>query len=310
MILSTTLPTGLRFRGLLLILLLALGLLASVTLSQSREAEQHQKAVSEVLLPAMKQLRELSAAVDESRGLLALHLLLRKADERAHIEQRLQAARIGIDRRMVAHGRELIDDADRRHHAAVQASLLSYWRINDQLLAVSRQAVTDSAAADAARELMQGDSQLAFAQLRVDIETWWQHSERAAAASARLASAAARWAWTMALAGLALGSLPLPWLLSVLASGQLRAGSDQGQAAAGADQADGAAAQLPLDALSAAVAAARRGEPGLAGDQPLQQVRQAAGLIKPAAEGAQSLRALEQRDADGAAHQPAREEAR
>jgi len=267
MILSTTVPTGLRFRGLLLILLLALGLLASVSMSQSREAEQHQQVVSEVLLPAMKQLRKLSAAVDESRGLLALHLLLRKADDRAKVEQRLQATRVGIERRMSAHGRELVDDADRQHHAAVQASLLSYWRVNDRLLAASRQAATDSAAADAARELMEGEAQQAFARLRAEIDNWWQHTEQAAAASARLASAAARWAGTAALAGLALGSLPLLWLLWLLwllAPGRQRAAPEFGQAAAGLEQADRSALQQPLQALDAAVAAARRGEQGLA----------------------------------------------
>ena len=276
MILSTTIPTGLRFRGLLLLLLLALGLLASVSMSQSREAEQHQQAVSETLLPAMKQLRELSAAVDESRGLLALHLLLRKTDERAQVEQRLQVARAGIERRMAAHGRELIDDADRQLHAAVQASLLSYWSANDQLLAASRQAATDSPAADAARALMQGESQQAFARLRADIDNWWQHTEQAAAASARLASAAARWAWAAALAGLALGSLPLLWLLWLLASGRQRAVSGPGQAAAGPEQADRSALQQPLQALNAAVAAARHGEPGPAIGQPAQEAQGAA----------------------------------
>lgn len=77
--LSTTYPTGLRFRGLLLRLLLALGLLASVSMSQPRLAEQHQLVVSDSLLPAMKQLHQLSAAVGESRGLVAVHLRLRKA---------------------------------------------------------------------------------------------------------------------------------------------------------------------------------------------------------------------------------------
>ena len=56
--LSTTCATGLRFRGLLLRLLLALGLLASVSMSQPRLAEQHQLVVSDTLLPAMKQLHQ------------------------------------------------------------------------------------------------------------------------------------------------------------------------------------------------------------------------------------------------------------
>ena len=285
MILSTTLPTGLRFRGLLLILLLALGLLASVSMSQSREAEQHQRVVSETLLPAMKQLRELSAAVDESRGLLALHLLLRKADERAKVEQRLQVTRVGIERRMAAHGRELIDDTDRQHHAAVQASLLSYWRVNDQLLAASRQGATDSAAADAARELMAGEAQQAFARLRAEIDNWWLHTEQATAASARLASAAARWAGTAALAGVALGSLPLLWLWWLLASGRRRDAPRLGQAAADAD-ADAelggrTAAQASLQALNAAVAAARHGQPARASDQPAQRATLQRGAATP-----------------------------
>ena len=259
MMLPTTIPTGPRFRSLLLLLLLALGLLATVTLSQSRAAEQQQQRVSEVVLPAMKQLRELSTAVDESRGLLALHLLLRQADERAQVERRLLAARVAINDRMAAHARELVDELDRQHYAAVQASLLLYWQANDQLLAASRQALTGSAAADAARALMQGESQQAFARLRADIEHWWQHVEEAAAASSRQARASARWAGMAALVGLALAALPLLWLR--LAPGRRRAAAARVAGLEGGEQADGASWRPPLRSLDAAVAAARHGEP-------------------------------------------------
>ena len=260
MMLSITIPTGPRFRSLLMLLLLALGLLASVTLSQSRAAEQQQQMVSEVVLPAMKQLRELSTVVDESRGLLALHLLLRQADERAQVERRLLAARAAIEHRMAAHAQELVDDADRQHYAAVQASLRLYWQANDQLLAASRQALTGSAAADTARELMQGESQEAFARLRADIEQWWQHVEATAAATARQARAAARWAGITALGGLMLAALPLLWLS--LASGRRRAEAARVAGVEGNEQIDGASLQPPPRSLDAAVAAARHGEPG------------------------------------------------
>ena len=251
MLLSHPLRPDVRLRGLLLMLLLALCLLAGVSFSQNLAADQHQGVFEQQRVPAVRLVRELALAVDDTRGLVALHLLLRSADARAEVEQRLQAARARIDRRMAASARVLTDDADRAHYAAVQERLLAYWAAHDQLLAASRLLLTEATAADAARGLMQGASQQAFDALRAELEAWADHAEQAALVAAQQARAAAWQAWLLSFTGLTLALLALGGCCWPRRHSALL------------DRAAGQAAreQHPLQRLNAAVSAARQPQP-------------------------------------------------
>lgn len=293
MILSSPLNPAARLRGLLVLLLLTLGLLAGVSVSQSRQAESTSIAMDELVVPAIKHLHLLSTGVDELRGMAALHLLLRNERERTGLEVRLAAGRSRIDRLLVAHGTQLIDDADRQHHAAVQISLARFWIAQDRLLAASRRALADPAAAALARTLLTGESQLAFAQLRADLDAWWAHTEQRAAQATRQARAAAQTAVLLAWSSAALAGMAavMGWVSTfAVAPGAYRARRRPPAGAAGSAAAvDGPALQQHLQALNAAVAAARRAEPGRAAGLSAQEAQRLADQVDAAASGLRAL---------------------
>mgnify|MGYP001197027312 CR=1 FL=1 len=184
----STLKPGQRLRGLLALFILLVGLLAGVTMSHTQSASSASRHFSEVVMPSMKRVHDLVAAVDEVRGLSALHLLVHDDAERAALESRLSAERRMIDKRMAAYGKRLVDDIDRQHFEAVQKSLTTFWAAQDKLLAAARRAPGDPAAAAEARSLVSGEAQAAFRQLAADLEAWWAYVERLAEQAAASAS--------------------------------------------------------------------------------------------------------------------------
>jgi hypothetical protein len=288
MLLTLSSPPATRLRQLLVLLLLALGLLAGVSVSQSRDTEAQAIHTEAVLLPALQQVHDLASRVDEQRGMAALHITLHGDRERQALEARLQASRQQVERRMAALGQRPASDTDRQHHATVQAALASFWAAQDKLLAASRRAAQDPAAADLARSLLSGEAQQAFDVLRADIETWWADIERAAAHLASQARAAAQHAalvvWALAL--LAALALAVGWALLRL---PLQPPHPSQAPQADADLPDDHAAQLHLLALNEAVAAARRGEPGRAPGLSSMEAQRLAEQVDGAAQGLRRL---------------------
>ncbi len=176
----STLKPGQRLRGLLALIILLVGLVAGVAMSHTEAASGTNRNFSEVVIPSMKRVHDLVVAVDEVRGLSALHLLQHDDAERAALEARLGADRRMIDKRMAAYGKRLVDDTDRQHFEAVQKSLDTFWVAQDKLLAAARRAPLDPAAAAEARSLVSGEAQAAFRQLTADLEAWWAYVERLA----------------------------------------------------------------------------------------------------------------------------------
>jgi hypothetical protein len=271
---------GARLRRLLVLLLLALGLLAGVSVSQTQQLEAQVARTELVTLPEAKRLHELAARLDEQRGMAALHLTLHTEAERSALEGRLQAGRLLVERRMAAFAQRLTDDADRQHHQRVSAGLAVFWDVQERLLASSRRAESDPAAAAQARALLTGEGQQVFLRLRSDIQAWWSHTEQAAAAQAQEARVTAQLVARLVWAQAALVAMALAMAWAVLHAPR--------PAAAGAAL-DGRAAQAHLQALDAAVAGARRGEPGRASGLSAQEAQQLAEQVAAAARGLQRL---------------------
>ncbi len=296
MLLSLSAPPATRLRQLLVLLLLALGLLAGVSVSQSRDVEAQVVAQAAVVLPTLQQARLLAGQIDDQRGMAALHLTLRDDAERGALEDRLQASRQQVERRMQGQARRLQNDADRRHHAAVKASLAAFWTTQDRLLAASRQSTQDPAAAALARQLLTGEAQQAYERLRADLEAWWTATEQAAAQAAGDAVALAQRITLLVWAQGALVALALAvaWALLHLPARPLPPPPT--------DPLDSGAARQHLQVLNAAVATARRGEPGRAAGLSALEARHLAEQVDGAARG---LRRLIDRPAAGAATAPA-----
>jgi hypothetical protein len=278
-------PPATRLRQLLVLLLLALALLAGVSVSQSRDVESRIFHTEVVALPPVLQLHELANRVDEQRGMAALHLTLRSAAERTALEGRLQASRQQVERRMAAHARRLQSDAERQHHAAVQASLAAFWAAQDELIALSGRAAQDPVVGQQARALLAGPAKQAFDRLRADIEAWWAETERSAVQAMAEARAEAHLAtvvvWAQAM--LVALALAVAWVLLRLPLRPLQPPPPP------ADVLDTGAARQHLQALIDAVATARRGEPGRAAGLSASEARHLAEQVDSAARGLRRL---------------------
>jgi hypothetical protein len=276
----TLLPPDPRRRlGSLLTLALLLVLATGLSLSHTRQLAVHVVQVDQVLLPALPGVHALTAAVDEVRGMSALHLLLRDAGALAELEARLANRRQQIEQRLAVAGRRPADETERALQRQVQARLATFWAAQDRLLAASRHAADDPQAAGLARTLLAGESQQAFLQLRAELEAWWSYSEKAAVQAAARAASQAR-----SLAVLAVLEAAGALLLLAAALWRWVAAARRRRAAFAVSGLGGLASQARLLALDAAVVAARGG-PGQAPAAQAQQVRElAAQLGQTAAE--------------------------
>jgi len=260
-----------------------------VSVSQSRDTEAQAIHTEAVLLPALQQVHDLASRVDEQRGMAALHITLHinrhSGTERQALEGRLRASRQQVERHMVALGQRPAGDTDRQLQANVQAGLAGFWVAQDKLLAASRRAALDPAAADLARSLLSGEAQQAFDHLRADIEAWWAEIERAAAQVASQARADARHAALVAWALALLAALALAVGWAVLRQPLHRPLAPRSSAAVP----DHHAARQHLLALNQAVAAARRGEPGRAPGLSSIEAQRLAEQVDGAAQGLRRL---------------------
>jgi hypothetical protein len=171
----------------LLLLLLALGNILSAR--QNHQLDDQFAELVAVTLPAGRLVQELTSLVEEVRGMAALHLALGGGPEVAALEARLQARRQRLDLRLAGAEARIQDDGDRQHCQAVKASMAGFWIEQDKLLALSRRAAHDPAAAAAARALLAGAAQQTFQTLAADLDAWWAYHEQRAGQAAQHARA-------------------------------------------------------------------------------------------------------------------------
>lgn len=287
-------PPATRLRHLLVLLLLALGLLAGVSVSQTHALHAEAVQAEAVRLPALIAVNDLARQIDEQRGIAALHLTLVDNAGRHELEARLQAGRAAVERRLAFLARLMADEAGLAHHHAVSQGLADFWAVQGRLVEVSRRAAADADAARQARLLLAGEAQQVFLRVRADIAAWGTHLEKAAVQQAGQARQAAHLVvqavW--ALAALAAMALAVGWAL-------LRWPQPTGRGAPAFAAADGADTGLPqrlrsgidphLQALNAAVATARRGEPGRGAGLSAQEANQLADQVAAAAQALRKL---------------------
>ncbi len=318
----STLPhltVGRRLGGVLALLLLLMGVMAGVSALQLHQIGAQTVLVADEAASSTGALYRAQRAIDEVRGLSALHLLARNASEQAALERQIQFRRQVIVRELAAWDRRVSDDTDRRHREAVKALLAVLWQTLDRLVVVSRLSTNDAAAAEQARQLLAGEAQQAFQALGEALEAWWSFDETRGQDRAQRDHATARQlTWLLsALSGgaLLMGGLVVAWITRpgprlVAPQGRVPpAGASGGapvaatvpgtalapaQQEAGRRLAEGSealAAQADVLAVAAAVDAARAGDagPGLA--SLARSVRSLAQLAACVAAGAAAWRA-------------------
>lgn len=284
-------PPATRLRYLLVLLLLALGLLAGVSVSQTHALHAETQQTETVRLPALFAVNDMARLVDEQQGVAALHLALADAAGRKELEARLKAGRDAVERRVAYLARLMVDEAGQAHHRGVSQGLATFWDAQDRLITLSRRAAADAEAARQARAMLSGEAQKAFLRVRADIGAWGTHLERVAGQQAAAARQAAhrvvQAVW--ALAALAALALAVGWAV-------LRWPQAKMPAFAAADGPDGALPQRlrtgidpHLQALNAAVATARRGEPGRGAGLSAEEATRLADQVAAAAQGLRKL---------------------
>jgi hypothetical protein len=178
------LPLAQRLGAVIALLLLLLGFSTTLSLTRIQRLDQQVKLFELNTVPSVRLLHDMSAGVEDLRGMAALHLLLSGTAEVAALEAQMLGQRQRLDARLAACAQRLKSEADQRHHATVRRSVARFWVEQDRLLLLSRQAAADPVAAAAARLLLTGPAQQAYRQLGDDLEAWWleleQRAERAA----------------------------------------------------------------------------------------------------------------------------------
>ncbi len=207
---------GIRHLWLLLILcLLASAALTAVSVQQARlsaivatgSASQGQAA--DPAQPARQALQ----LIEHSRGMEALHLLQASEAGKHALELQLQQNRRTLAALLARGAAQSSDAAAAAVIVGLRADADQYAALQDELLGLSRQALTETAAAARAQQVLAGPSHAVFERMHVGLDRWWTLAEADAlrlrsSQQGQQAQAAKLW-WALALAGPVLVGLAL-----------------------------------------------------------------------------------------------------
>jgi len=201
-----------------LAMVLLVASVSALAVWQTQRIETRFSQLQAQTLPVVDLVRELRRQAEEQRGLAALHLMRGDESETSRLEDRIQAQRQQLTEALVIYEGRALDEADRRLHQQARQRFAAYWQAQDKVLALSRRALDDPRAAQAARQVMSGDAQQAFTALRQVLESWASHVEaRAAQALAEARSDAQQARWLIAAGALVaalLGAALARWALA------------------------------------------------------------------------------------------------
>ncbi len=191
-----------RIGAAISLLLIVCAILTTVSVVQADRWGTPWSGEATIAADTVAPLRLMLRGLDQVRGLEALHLLVRTAAEQRALEAEIVVQRRAIDTALAQSRIAPGDGADRALGAAVQAGFAAYWEQQGRLIAASRRALTDPAAATEARRFFDRDSQATVDQLRDQLDRWWSHREtRERAVQQAQRADAARVMWLLALLG-------------------------------------------------------------------------------------------------------------
>ena len=191
---------------LLLLSLLACAALTTVSVQQARlsaglaATPQSDSLAADQAQPARLAMR----LIEQSRGLEALHLLQRTEVRKHALDTQLRQNRRELDALLVRSAAQTSDPSATAVIALLRADAAEYAALQDQLLGLSRQALTEPAAAGRAQQVLTGPSHAVFERLHESLDRWWTLSESQArmqqlSKQLQHAQAAKGW-WALALA--------------------------------------------------------------------------------------------------------------
>ena len=166
---------------LLWLCLLACAVLTAVSLQQARHSAELAALprVDSVAVDLAQPARQAMRLIDQSRGLEALHLLQHTEVRKHALALQLRQYRHELDA-LLARSAEQAQTRDAPAAAlivALRADTAEYAALQDQMLGLSRQALTEPAAAGRAQQVLTGPSQAVFERLHAGLDRWWTLSE-------------------------------------------------------------------------------------------------------------------------------------
>jgi len=205
---------GLAFGGLILLL----AVLFVVAATQAGRLQADTAYFQSNVVPSLSMVHTVVNETGRLRSLEAQHILMTDANSQKPIDEMIVKGRGLIGAQLKSYEALLSDDAGRQLHSAVQALSLAYFAEQEKVLVISRNAATADSAdmaaiqRNVARELMVGDSQVAFGKLDAATVSLYEYGEKAAeTVSARSSTTYSSALWI-------LGSVTLAAVLIGLAS--------------------------------------------------------------------------------------------
>lgn len=191
---------------LLLLSLLACAALTTVSVQQARlSAELAATPQSDSLAVDQAQpARQAMRLIEQSRGLEALHLLQRTEVRKHALDAQLRQNRRELDALLARSAAQTSDASASAVIVLLRADAAEYAALQDQLLGLSRQALTEPAAAGRAQQVLTGPSHAMYERLHESLDRWWTLSESQARMQhwfkQRQDAEAAKGWWALALA--------------------------------------------------------------------------------------------------------------
>jgi methyl-accepting chemotaxis protein len=199
-----------------LILLLLLGT-AATAIIQAGRLQANTEYYSVNVIPSMKVVRSVEAAMSLTRRLEQQRLMLTGADDQRTISDREDEARKAIDQGLKDYRALISDDEDKRRFETVQATVAAYLAQHDKTRDVIKDDPHDMAKLEFAKQMIFGASRETFKAAGDAVKAWWDYNETMGRHQDALAAATYRQV-VISLMALALGAAVLgtglAWQLS------------------------------------------------------------------------------------------------
>lgn len=200
---------------LLLLCLLACAALTTVSVQQARQSAGSATTplsdggATDLAQPARQAMR----LIEQSRGLEALHLLQQTEVRKHALDRQLRQNRHELDALLARSAAQATDASSKAVILVLRADAAEYAALQDQLLGLSRQALSEPAAAARAQQVLTGPSHTVFERLHESLDHWWTLSESQArlqhlSQQLQQTQAAKGW-WTLAFASTLAATLAL-----------------------------------------------------------------------------------------------------
>ncbi|MES2956857.1 MAG: methyl-accepting chemotaxis protein [Pseudomonadota bacterium] len=194
----TRLKIGARLGAAFAILLVLLAALAAFGAMKIGATNNHVEAFSENLVPSLKLVDKLRAAVGDMRRVESQHLLLNTEKDKDEFEARIAKSHTTIEALIKDYDKLAVDEQDKKNLKALQTAVATYALEWNKLRPLSRQAMGDATKLEEARKLMFGESRKAYGAVSAAVEELWTYNEVLGDKAAKEANAGYRSAlWWM-----------------------------------------------------------------------------------------------------------------